>query len=524
MKSNYDAIIIGGGHNGLVTAASLAQAGKKVLVLEQRDVLGGIAATEEVFAGFHANSGTDAAGLFQDEIVEKFFLKMHGLEFRQSPVFVFAPQPDGRALTLWRDVERSVAEIARFSRRDADCFAAFVAHFKRMAAVVEGMMLLTPPEVMERDLGDALAWGKVALKARRLGRQEMMAFLRLLPMPVSEYLDEWFASDALKAALGAGAITATQLGPRAVGTTLLLFYHHVGGLFNDRTVLGGMGQLCASLAAVAQQKRAEISTGARVSRILIEDGRAGGVALSDGREFHAPVVVSSVDPRQTFLDLVGPQQLEPRFMRQVRNHIYRGCTARLHLALSGLPQFNGQTEEAQLSGRIRIAPNLDYLERAYDDAKYGRFSQHPYLEAVIPSITDPTLVPDGRHLLSVTMQYAPYQLRDTDWNEQRHALADRIVETLALYAPGIDALILDRHLITPLDWEQEYGLSEGHIYHGQMGLEQLLVMRPVPGWSRYRTPIANLYLCGAGAHPGGGITGAPGYNAAREILADVNKA
>jgi phytoene dehydrogenase-like protein len=524
MTTNYDAIIIGGGHNGLVTAALLAQAGKRVLVLEQRDVLGGIAATEEVFSGFHANSGTDDAGLFQDEIVQKLFLKMHGLEFRQSPVFVFAPQPDGRALTLWRDVEKSAVEIGRFSRRDADRFPAFVRHFDRMAAVLDGMMLLTPPDVMELGMGDAMTWGKVALKARQLGGQEMMAFLRLLPMPVSEYLDEWFESDALKAALAAGGITANQLGPRAVGTTLLLFYHHARGLFNDRTVLGGMGQLSASLAAVARQKRANICTGAKVSRIRIENGRATGVILNDGREFQAGVVVSSLDPRQTFLDLVGPQEIEPRFMRQVRNLIYRGCTARLHLALSGLPQFNGQTEEAQLSGRIRIAPSLDYLERAYDDAKYGRFSHNPYLEAVIPSVTDPSLAPEGAHLLSVTMQYAPYQLRESNWQEQRDALADRIIETLASYAPVIKELIVDRHLITPQDWEQEYGLSEGHLYHGQMGLEQLLVMRPVPGWSRYHTPITNLYLCGAGTHPGGGVTGAPGYNAAREILAGMGKA
>jgi phytoene dehydrogenase-like protein len=524
MTTNYDAIIIGGGHNGLVTAALLAQAGKRVLVLEQRNVLGGIAATEAIFDGFHANSAVDEAGLFRDEIVQKLFLKMHGLEFRQSPAFVFAPQPDGRALTLWRDVEKSVAEIARFSRRDADRFPAFVRDFDRMAAVLDAMMLLTPPDVMALDLGAAMTWGKVALKTRQLGGRDMMAFMRLLPMPASEYLDEWFESSELKAALGAGAVTATQLGPRAVGTTLLLFYHHARGLLNGRTILGGMGRLSASLAASAQLKQATICTDAGVSRIQVEDGRATGVVLKDGRTFEAPVVISTVDPKQTFLELVGPQELEPRFMRQVRNLIYRGCTARLHLALSDLPHFNGQTEEAQLSGRIRIAPHLDYVERAYDDAKYGRFSQEPYLEAVIPSLTDPALAPEGRHLLSVTMQYAPYHLRESNWQDQREVLADRIVETLAIYAPALKELIVDRHLITPLDWEQEYGLTEGHLYHGQMGLEQLLVMRPAPGWSRYRTPIANLYLAGAGAHPGGGVTGAPGYNAAREVLAVMKQA
>jgi phytoene dehydrogenase-like protein len=515
----YDAIIIGAGHNGLVTAAVLAQAGKKVLVLEQRAVLGGVAATESPFPGFQVNTGLDDAGMFQDEIAQKLFLKMYGLEFRESPVAIFAPQPDGRALTLWRDEAKNVAEIARFSPQDAERFPQFSRQVNDIAAVLQGMMLITPPDVMELGMGDALAWGRVGLKTRQLGKQAMMEFLRLLPMAVSEYLDEWFTSDALKGIFAADGVTATQLGPRAAGTNLIMFYHNIRGLLHGRTVLGGIGQIAHSLAQAAAEKGVEICTGTAVNRILIEEETAVGVVVGDGREFRARAIISSADPRRTFFDLVGPIHLEPRFQRQVSNIIYRGCTAKLNLALKALPQFTGQTDAEQLAGRIRIAPSIDYLERAYDDAKYGRFSANPYLDATIPSLMDPSLAPAGRHVMSVTMQYAPYHLRQTTWEEQSDALAQTIINSLSQYAPGFADLILHRQLITPLTWEKEYGLTEGHVYHGQMGLEQLLVMRPVPGWSQYRTPIANLYLCGAGTHPGGGLTGAPGYNAAQEVLA-----
>jgi phytoene dehydrogenase-like protein len=280
-----------------------------------------------------------------------------------------------------------------------------------------------------------------------------------------------------------------------------------------------MGQLAAALAAAAKQQGAEIRLGTAVSHILLDDDeRATGAALSDGGEIHAKLIISNADPRRTFFNLVGPTNLEPRFMRHVRNIIYRGVTAKVNLALSGLPRFNGQTAESQLDGHIRIAPGLDYLEKAYDAGKYGRVSPHPYLDITIPTLHDPALAPDGQHILSITMQYAPYTLRDGDWNDQREQLGDAIIQTLTQYAPNLQSLILNRQILAPLDWEQQYSLTEGSILHGQMSLDQFLIMRPVSGWGRYRTPVDNLFLCGAGTHPGGGVTGAPGHNAAREAI------
>lgn len=518
MNPHYDVIVIGAGHNGLVTAAYLAQSGQSVLVLEQRSVPGGAAATEESFPGYQINTGAHDAGLFPDEIVQKLFLKMSGLAFRQGPAAVFAPQPAGDALTLWHDVGKTKAEIARFSRRDSQRFPDFKRQVERMAQILQHMMFLTPPDLAARDANELLEWGKVGLKLKRLGNKEMMEFMRILPLPASEYLDEWFESDALKGALGADGITGTRQGPRSAGTALMLLYRHTQGFLNTRFVGRGMGQLAAALATAAQQNGAEIRTETAVSSVRLEDGKATGVILADGKEISARVVVSNADPRRTFFGLVGAPHLEPRFMRQVRSIIYRGSTAKVNLALAGLPRFTGQTAASELSGHIRISPSLDYLERAYDDAKYSRVSTNPYLDITLPTLHDPYLAPDGRHILSITMQYAPYALRDGDWHQEREALGDHIIDTLAQYAPGLKDLILHRQVLTPLDWEQTYGLSEGSIYHGQMGLDQLLMMRPVPGWGQYRTPIDNLYLCGAGTHPGGGVTGVPGYNAAREIL------
>ncbi len=519
MNTQYDAIIIGAGHNGLVTAALLAKAGFKTLVLEQRDVLGGAAATEEIFPGFKINTGAQDAGLFRDEIIEELNLKAHGLAFRESEAAVFAPQPDGSALTLWRDVAKSAAEIAKISPRDAERYPDFVAEIGRYAQALSGMLLLTPPELMERNLSDAAAWGKFGLALRRMGGKEMMEFMRILPLPVNDYLNEWFESDALKGALGAAALAGNQLGVRGGGTTFMLLYQHANGFQRHRFVVGGIGQLAAALAAAAQQHGAEIRMGTAVSHILLDDEeRAMGVALADNAEIHAKIIISNADPRRTFFNLVGPTNLEPHFMRHVRNIIYRGVTAKMNLTLSGLPRFNGQTDEAQLSGHIRIAPSLDYLERAYDAGKYGRPSPNPSLDITIPTLLDPALAPAGQHVMSITMQYAPYDLGGPGWDNQRDQLGNAIIKTLAQYAPNIQSLISNRQIITPLDWEQQYSLTEGSILHGQMSLDQFLIMRPVSGWSRYHTPVENLFLCGAGTHPGGGVTGAPGYNAAREVI------
>lgn len=521
MVERYDVLIIGAGHNGLAAAATLAMAGHSVLVLEARDLLGGAAATEAIFPGYQANTGGESASLLQEEVARALFLRMHGLELRETAVGLFAPQPDGRALTLWQDVARSAAEIARFSARDAARYPDFAAQVTTMTATLQSMMLLTPPDLTALDPAALARWSRVGWKVRRLGDRDMMALMRLLPMPVSDYLDEWFESDALKGALGAAGVTGMMLGPRGGGTTLQFLYQSLGGLNRYRFVAGGMGRLAEVLATAAQSNGAEIRCGCPVARILVEDGRATGVELAGGGAIESRAVVSSADPQRTLLGLVGPTRLTPRFMRQVRNLLLRGSTSKVFFALSGLPEFSGQTSPEQLGATIRISPSLDYVERAYDDAKYGRISENLYLEAIIPTLNDPSLAPPGHHLLSVKVRYTPYHLRKGSWEEQREPLGDRVLATLARYAPGIEQLVADRHVITPLDYEQRYGLTEGSIFHGQMGLDQMLVMRPVPGWSRYRTPIASLYLCGAGSHPGGGVTAAPGYNAAREVARDL---
>lgn len=524
----YDAIIIGAGHNGLVTAALLAKAGRRVLVLERRETVGGTAATEEVFSGFKFNTGAPDAGLFRSEIVEALDLKKFGLEFIESPAAVFAPQPDGAALTLWRDPKRNLAEIARFSKIDAEEFPAFLRLVAKFTEVLHRIMLLTPPSVTHNSFDALLAWARAGLKLRSLGKREMMEFLRVLPMPVTEFLNEWFESEMLKGVLGAAGVTGSMQGPQASGTAFMMLYHYLGatngGFKSSRFVKGGIGQLATALANAARTFGAEIRANAEVKQIKLDDGKVISVLFESGEEISARVVISNADPRRTFFDLVGAPHLGPQFVRRVRNIRYRGATAKVNLALSGLPQFKAAAnDETLLSGHIVICPHLEYLERAYDDAKYGHFSRQPYLDIVIPTLLDPSLAPAGRHLMSITMQYAPYKLRQGKWEALREQLGDHIINTLSEYAPNLKDLILHRQVITPLDWEREYGLTEGSIFHGQMGLDQLLFMRPVPGYGQYRTPIDNLYLCGAGTHPGGGVTGAPGYNAARQVLKDWKK-
>lgn len=522
MANQYDAIVIGAGHNGLVAAATLAAAGKKVLVVERRETLGGAAATEEVWPGYRVDTGATDAALFQDEIVQKLGLARYGLEFRENPALLFAPQPDGRGLTLWRDEARTVSDIARFSPRDAERWPAFRRQVETMVRLLRGMLLLAPPDLSALRGGDVKGWAPLALRLKRLGGDDMMELFRVLPMAARDFLDEWFESDALKGALGGSAVVGATLGPRGAGTTLGFLYQNLDGLLAQRFVVGGMGRLAEALAAAARERGSLIRTGVAVERVVIEgdlEPVAAGVVLSDGETVRAAAVLSNADPRRTLFGLVGPQHLEPETMRHVRNIIFRGSTARLNLAVSGLPEFAGATDTTQLGGRIRVSPSLDYLERAYDAAKYGRFSERPYLEIVIPTLHDPSLAPPGQHIMTVTAQYTPYTLREGEWEGRASEFADTVLDVLEGVAPGTRAKIIHCQIVTPLDLEREYGLTEGSIYHGQMGLDQMLVMRPIPGYSRYETPIRNLYLCGAGAHPGGGVTGAPGYNAARTALA-----
>jgi phytoene dehydrogenase-like protein len=523
MEKHYDIIIIGAGHNGLVTAAYLAKAGRKVLVLEKRPVVGGAAATEEVFPGFKFNTGAHDAGLFRPEIVKELKLEKHGLSFIKPEAAVFAPRLSGIPLMLWRNSQRNLAEITLLSQHDAGQYPAFLEKVRGLSAILQEILLLKPPDLTKISPIALMPWLQVALKVRNMGDREMMDFLRILPMTAKEFLDEWFKTDLLKGVLGAPGIFGGMPGPQGAGTTFLMLYHYLGrrsgGPMSSQFVSGGIGRLSECLASAARSYGAEIVTGTAVSKITLDEFHetATGVVLEDGREISAAGIVSNADPRRTYFDLVGGDVLSPRLVRSVRNIRYKGMTAKVNLALDGLPAFKDVDSEQQIQGHIFISPSLDYLERAWDDAKYGRISKKPFLDVVIPSLLDGSLAPTGKHVMSITVLYAPYHLRDSNWEMERDGLGDQVIKKLAQYAPDLPGLVRGCQVITPLDWEREYGLTEGSIYHGQMGLDQLLFMRPFPGYAEYQTAIKNLFLCGAGTHPGGGLTGAPGYNAAKEV-------
>jgi len=530
-NTDYDVIIIGAGHNGLVTAGYLAKAGRRVLVLERRGQVGGAAVTEEVFPGFRFSTCADGSGYLCEEVRRD--LEPQVESFAVDPV-VFAPQPDGSHLAIWRDPAKTATEIARFSRADAERYPAFIELARKIAAVVGGLARVEPPELPDVTLRDLLNLRPLAGPVRALGRKHINDLLRVLPMPVADLLDEWFESDVVKGAIAANGVRDLTWGPKEAGTAYALLYNWSlsdTGLFRSAGgIKGGIGALSDALAASARGFGAEIRTAARVEGIATEDGRAVGVKLAGEGTLRAPVVVSNADPRTTFLELLDPYTLGAKFVRHVRNIKYRGSAARVLLALSEAPEFsalashgagNGGDDPASLlQSPIQIAPTLTYLQRAYDCVKYGEYSPHPYLDVMIPTLLDPSLAPAGQHVMSITAKYAPYQLRDGDWNSRREAFGDVVVDTLSEYAPKIRDAILHRRVLTPPDLEAAYGLPEGNPSHGEMTLDQFFHMRPIPGYARYRTPIGGLYLCGAGCHPGGGVTGIPGFNAARAILSD----
>ena len=527
----YDTLVIGAGVNGLVAAARLARAGQRVLVLERREVLGGTMATEEIVPGFRVDRCGHDAGWVAPGIVRELELERHGLALVATEASVFTPLPDGRSLTVWRDRERTRRELAAHSVRDAERWIPFTDTIARLAAFLETVYAGTPPQVTSTGLANVVGMLGLGRRVRGLGKSGMIELLRTLPMSVAELLDDWFDSDAVKGTLGAGGITRIFQGPRSGGTAFVLIHHQVGhapGAMRARhLVRGGTGALARALAASARAAGAEIRTGVEVARILVEQpngsNRASGVALGSGEEIRARRTISSADPYRTLLGLLGAAHLEPELVQAVRHIKLRGATAKVNLALSALPRFGTiSADDDRLRGAISISPSLDYLERAYDDAKHGGISRRPYLEVRIPTVLEPSLAPPGRHVLSVHVQYAPYALRPGGWDTaSREALGDAVLATLAEYAPALPAAVLHRQVLTPKDLEDVYALTEGSVSHGELTLDQILFMRPVPGWSRYRTPVEGLYLCGAGAHPGSGITGMAGFNAAREIVRDA---
>jgi phytoene dehydrogenase-like protein len=523
---SYDAIIIGGGHNGLVAACYLAKSGLKTLVLERREVVGGGAVTEELHPGFRCSTLDHAAGPLSAQVAADLNLSRFGLEMISPEARVLALSPDGRSLCIYNNVARTVSEIEKFSSSDAKSYPEFANSFARIGRVLSPLISMTPPSIDQPTAADAWQLGKVGLAFRGLGKKDEYRLLRWGPMAVADLVGEWFETELLRATVAARGINGAFAGPWSAGTSLGLLWQAAmdGNAIGPAAYAkGGMGGLSEALASAAKAAGAEIRTSAEVAAVVGVDAGAPKVVLEGGEEIEARVVVSNADPRSTFLNLVDPIDLDPNFLSKMRNYRTPGVAAKINLALSGLPQFsgvNGSDPASKLAGRIHIGPEIDYLERAFDASKYGEFSAEPYLDITVPSISDPSLAPAGKHVMSIHAQFAPYELKEGDWTGRRVEFADNVIAQLEQYAPGLRDSIIARQVITPRDLEETYGLSGGHIHHGEQTLDQFFTFRPLIGWAQYRTPLKRLYLCGAGTHPGGGITGLPGANAAREITRD----
>jgi phytoene dehydrogenase-like protein len=525
--SVHDVIFIGAGHNGLVAASLLAKAGLKPLILERRSIVGGAAITEEVYPGFRCSTLAHTAQP-ADAIMTELRLAQHGLELIKSDPWLFAPCRDGRSLMLSGNEAASVASIAQFSERDARTYPEFAAVLGRIGTFVSKVMATTPPDIEDSSRADLWTLLKLGRRFRGLGKKDAYRLLRWAPMPAADFISEWFESEPLRAVMAGAGIFGTAFGPRSAGSTAVLLMRMSGaGDRTPRLVRGGLGGLTAALASAARAAGAVIRLDADVRRIDVREGRATGVTLTSGEELRAKAIVSNADPRRTFLGMIDPINLEPGFLGRIRSYRSLGTVAKINLALSGLPTFRAALSSSDgvqaLAGRIHIGPDLEYLERAFDASKYGEYSARPYLDVTIPSITDPGLAQAPGHVMSICAQFAPYHLRVSDWRAAGGAFADNVIETLSEYAPNLRSLILHRQVITPAELESTYGLTGGHMFHGELALDQLFTMRPLLGWARYRTPIAGLYLCGAGTHPGYGVSGLCGMNASREILKDLER-
>jgi phytoene dehydrogenase-like protein len=521
-----DVVIVGGGHNGLICAAYLARAGRKVVVLERRSVLGGAAATEEVFPGFRFSVCSYVVSLLRPWIIRELDLARFGLRIIPLET-TFSPYLDGRSLCRWSDPERTRREIAEFSPKDAEVAPRFSRAMVEMARFTKPLIDMPAPDPFSFRPSELLSLARTSGRVQSFGDEFLPRLVKMLTMSGVDFLSEWFESEQLIAPMSGSGIIGTFLGVRSPGTAYVLLHHYMGELDGSFRAWGwaqgGTGAVSLAAAAAAQHHGAEIRTDAAVSRILADDGCARGVALEDGTEIQANAVVSGVDPRLTFLGLLGKEHLESDFVGDLERYRYRGSSGKVNLALDRLPPFASRPNGTEhLRGDITIAPSVDYLERAYDDAKYGRFSRRPFLNIVIPSLIDPSMAPPGKHVMSCFVQYAPYHLEGgaNTWPAHREAFGDAVVDTLEEFMPGVRESILHRQVLTPWDLEQDFGLSEGNIFHGELGLEQLAFLRPAPNWFRYRTPVRGLWLCGSGAHPGGGVMGGPGGLAAKQMLAE----
>jgi phytoene dehydrogenase-like protein len=523
-SAKWDAIVVGGGHNGLVCAAYLAKAGRKVLVLERRHLLGGAAVSEELYPGFTFSVCSYVVSLLRPWIVRELELAKHGLELIPLDCS-FLPLPNGDSLARWGDPERTRREIARFSARDAEVYPQFGQALSGLSRFARRLIDSPAPDPAALRPSELARLFGLARGLRELGRDPLQLAIDLFTKSAVDFLDQWFESEVLKAPMSVSGIIGTFLGVRSPGTAYVLLHHYMGEIDGSFRAWGfakgGTGAVSLSIASAARAHGAEIRTSAPVARFLIEGGEARGVVLENGDELRARCVVSGLDPRRTFLGLVGEQHLDGEFAAHIRRYKLRGSSGKVNLALRSFPDFTCRPGNGlHLRGDIAIAPSIDYLERAYDQAKYGEFSTRPYINAVIPSLSDPSVAPPGQHVLSCFVQYAPYKLAQgpEHWPEQREAFGKAVIDTLEEYVPNIRDLILYQQVLTPWDLEREFGLTEGNIFHGELSLEQLAFLRPAPGWARYRTPVERLWLCASGTHPGGGLMGASGALCARGML------
>jgi phytoene dehydrogenase-like protein len=527
---SYDVAIVGAGHNGLVAAAYLARAGLRVVVLERRHVVGGACVTEETWPGYKVSTASYVVSLLRPQIVKDLELSRHGYEVLPRNPSSFTPLPDGRSLLLGPDRAANAAAIARFSARDAERFPRYEALLERVAAVLEPLLDEPPVDPFSRRAGDLVRAARHGLRLLGLGADGNAA-VELLVGAARPMLERWFETPALQATLATDAVIGAMASPAMPGTAYVLFHHVMGEAGGARGVWGyvkgGMGALSQAIAGAARAAGAEIRTGAAVERILVVEGRARGVVLAGGEEVRARRVASGADARVTFLGLVGEEHLAPEFASAVRAIDHASASMKINVALSELPSFvaaPGTAPAPHHRGTIHVSPDLDYIERAFDDARAGRPSAEPVLECTIPSVVDPSVAPPGRHLMNVFVQYAPYRLADgITWDEEKERFADRCLDVLARYAPNVKQAVVHREVLSPLDVERRFGLTGGNIFQGAMTPNQLFFLRPVAGWSGYRTPVDALYLCGSAAHPGGGVLGAPGRNAARVILRDAKR-
>ena len=519
MAPPYDAIVIGGGVNGLTCAASLAKRGKRTLLIEQRPSVGGCAAESELAPGFTVPTLAHATGPIRSDVVEELQLHRHELRFSDSPIHVSALSRDGQGLTIWDDAHRTAAELRGWSAKDAAAWPAFQSSLQKIGGLIAGLFINTPPSVDKPTSRDVFALMQTFRTFRSLPKADQWRLLRWGPMAVADLVGESIETELLRATVAADGVFGAMLGPWSAGSGLQLLLtaaNRALAVQGGGVVAGGPVAAARSLARACEQHGVEIKTGEGVQRIDIKDDRAVGVTLSGGTHLEARAVISAVDPKRTFLTLCDAENLPPEFLWRIRHYRSRGTLAKVNLALSALPQFNGATQE-MLAGRVRLAPDLDYLERAFDHAKYGRYSTQPWIEFTMPSIADPSLAPSGAHVLSAYAQFAPYTLREGDWDTSREAFGECVVKTLEQYAPGITPLIVAGETLTPLDLERGWGLTGGHIFHGELTLDQFFTMRPLLGYGSYATPLRGLFLCGNGSHPGTGMTGGSGMNAAREI-------